>query len=108
MGGAIDFNDDKSINLYCLDLRKRVTEKVGVPCEILAGLGDTKVLVIFNDDHMFKMSETSRIEKKRGKRIDYESIEEWENEVIETTKLYRQSGKPRGGNHILDPLTYWS
>lgn len=108
MGGAIDFNNDESIRLYCLDLRNRVIEKTGVPCEILAGLCDTKVLVIFNSDHTFKMSETNRIEKKRGKTIQYDSIEEWENEIIETTKLYRQSGNQRGGNHILDPLTYWS
>ncbi len=54
------------------------------------------------------MSKTNRIEKKRGKTIEYDSIEEWENEIIETTKLYRHPGKPRGGNHILDPLIYWS
>lgn len=106
MGGAIDFDNPESVRLYCLALRERVKEKVGVPCEVLTGFNS--VLVIFNDDHTFSMKKEKRIEKKRGKTINYDTQEEWENEIIITTKLYRQSGTPRGGNHLLDTLTYWS
>jgi len=106
MAKEINFSDEESVRLYCLDLRQRVADECGLPCEVLTGFDN--VLVLFSENHTFQLSAAGHVEKKRGKTIAYASLAEWEQEIIETTKLYKNSGQFRGGHHVWDTVPYYA
>lgn len=93
MGGSINFNDEESVRQYCLNLREKVKEKCGIPCEVLTGFDN--LIVIFGETHVFNLSANNATETKRGKIITYDSIQEWETEVITTSMQYMNAGLTR-------------
>jgi len=89
--GGIDFSDDESVRQYCLQLQEKTTDKsTGIHADVLTGFDN--VLVRFGDKHVFKLSAEGAIEEKRGKVIKYDTIDEWENEIIETGNTYLKAG----------------